>query len=142
MRTLIGVSFSLYFALAAFGQAGNGTITGTVSDPAGAVVANAAVEIKNVETGLVYSAVTTNTGNYTVAQLPPGVYELTIRVAGFKTYVHSKLEVLAAQILREDPQLQVGTSTESVLVEAEASLLATDSSELSHVVTLRELDDL
>ena len=95
MRTLIGVSFSLYFALAAFGQAGNGTITGTVSDPAGAVVANAAVEIKNVETGLVYSAVTTNTGNYTVAQLPP-----------------------------------------------EASLLATDSSELSHVVTLRELDDL
>jgi len=51
-------------------QTGNGTITGVVTDPTGAVVANAAIEVKNTETGVVFRAVSTDTGNYTVPQLP------------------------------------------------------------------------
>ena len=55
-----------------FGQAATGTITGTITDPAGAVVAAAAIEVKNTETGQVYPTVSTETGAYTVPNLPVG----------------------------------------------------------------------
>jgi hypothetical protein len=128
--------------LSAFGQAGNGTITGTVTDPAEAVVASAAVEAKNVETGVVYPAATTNAGNYTITQLPPGTYEITVKVPGFKTYTHTNLALAAAAILREDVAMQVGGTTEAVTVTDQASLLSAESAELSHNVTLNQLDNL
>jgi hypothetical protein len=53
------------YAAALFGQAANGTITGTVTDPAGAVVPNAPVEVRNTGTGVVYPTMTTRTGDYT-----------------------------------------------------------------------------
>jgi hypothetical protein len=125
-----------------FGQAGTGTITGTISDPAGAVVAAAGVEVKNSETGVVYPAVTTGTGNYTVTQLPPGTYEVTVKVQGFKTYVHTNLAVPAAAIIKEDVALQVGASSDAVTVSAEASLLSTETADLTHNVTVQQLDNL
>src|ERR1700692_1398738 len=64
----------------AFAQGDRGTITGTVSDPAGAVVAAAPVEIRNVETGSLYRTASSATGNYTLAQLPAGQYELSVTV--------------------------------------------------------------
>ena len=86
----------------AFGQAGAGTITGTVTDPGGAVVASAAVEAKNTETGVLYPVATSTTGNYTISQLPVGTYEISVKVPGFKNYSHSNLELRAAAVLRED----------------------------------------
>jgi type V secretory pathway adhesin AidA len=68
----------------AFAQGDRGTITGTVQDPAGAVVAGASVEAKNSQTGGAYSAATTGTGNFTLAQLPAGTYEVNVSSAGFK----------------------------------------------------------
>jgi hypothetical protein len=56
-------------------QSDRGTITGAVSDPADAAVANAVIQLKNSETGVLYQAATTATGNYTVAQLPVGTYD-------------------------------------------------------------------
>jgi hypothetical protein len=78
---------SVSLGLGRVAQSDRGTITGTVSDPAGAVVAGAPIEARNVETGAVYQAATTATGNYTLAQLPTGTYELTVTVTGFKKYV-------------------------------------------------------
>ncbi len=106
------------------------------------MVANAPVTVKNLDNGQVYSAASSETGNYTVTQLPIGDYDLTVTVAGFKTYTHSKFHLSAAQILREDISLQVGQNTESVTVTAESSLLRTESSELVHNVTLSQLDNL
>ena len=63
-------------ALAAFAQTDRGAITGAVIDQSGAVVANASIEARNIETGQVYAATSTVTGNYTIAQLPAGSYEL------------------------------------------------------------------
>ena len=74
----------LFITLLAFGQVGNGTITGTVSDQAGAVVAGAPVQIKNVDTGVVYSGASSTTGNYTISDLPVGKYSITVTVQGFK----------------------------------------------------------
>jgi hypothetical protein len=125
-----------------FGQAGNGTITGTVTDPAGAVISGAAVEAKNTETGVVYPAATTSTGNYTITQLPVGTYEVSVKVPGFKTYTHTNLGLQAAVIVKEDVALQVGAATEAITVTAEASLLKTESSDLATNVTLQQLDNL
>ena len=119
----------------AFAQSDRGTITGTVSDPAGAVVANAAVEARNTETGAVYSSASTGTGNYTIAQLPAGPYTVSVSVAGFKKYSRSGLQVLVAQILRIDISLEVGSAAESVTVTEAASLLNTETAEVSHSVT-------
>ena len=60
-----------------------GTITGTIADPAGAVVASAAIEARNVATGAIYEAASSATGNYTIAQLPAGAYEVSVTVPGF-----------------------------------------------------------
>jgi hypothetical protein len=89
--------------LGAFAQSDRGAITGTVSDPAGAVVANAAIQARNVGTGALYDVATTPTGNYMLAELPAGAYEVTVTVPGFKKYVRSGLTVQVAQTLRIDP---------------------------------------
>jgi hypothetical protein len=132
----------LFTGLWAFGQVGNGTITGTVTDATGAVVAGAAVEAKNAQTGVTYRGVSTNAGGYTIADLPIGSYSVTVTVKGFKTYSHSNLALGAEQTLREDVALQVGASTESVTVTAEATMLKTETGELSHNVTIENLDSL
>ncbi|HEY1240382.1 MAG TPA: TonB-dependent receptor [Bryobacteraceae bacterium] len=126
----------------AFAQTDRGTITGTLSDPAGAVVANAAIEARHIETGTVYPTVSTATGNYTIAQLPVGAYEVSVVVPGFKKYLRSGLTVQVAQTLRIDITLEVGAATESVTVQAEAALLKTESGELSHNVTTDTVDNL
>ena len=142
MRTAVMGLCLFSAAAAAFGQAGAGTITGTVLDPAGAVIASAQIEVRNTETGAVYPTVSTGTGNYTVSQLPPGTYQITVKAAGFKTYSHTNLAVQAAGIVREDAHLEVGSTGESVTVTAEASLLKTESGELATNVTVQSLDNL
>jgi len=129
-------------AVSAMAQSDRGTITGTVADPAGAVVAAAAVQIRNVETGAIYQAGTSATGNYTLAQLPAGQYELSIEVPGFKKFVRQNITVEVAQTYRVDAVLEVGANTESVTVTEAAPLLNTESGELSHTVTTNTLNSL
>ena len=130
------------FALAAFAQSDRGTITGTIADPAGAVVANAPVQARNVETGAVYQAASSTTGNYTLSQLPTGTYEITVSVPGFKKFVRSDLLLPVAQTLRIDVVLEVGANTESVTVTEASPLLKTESGELSHNVATDTMDNL
>lgn len=123
-------------------QTGNGTITGVVTDPTGAVVANAPIEVKNTATGVVFRAVSTDTGNYTIPQLPIGSYELTTTVQGFKKYTRQNVTLAAAQVLRLDIPLEIGASTEAVTVSAESTLLKTETGDLTHNITLAQLDNL
>jgi hypothetical protein len=123
-------------------QSDRGTITGTVTDPAGAVVANAQVEIRNLANGAVYQAGTSATGNYTLAQLPAGQYELSVTVPGFKKFVQKSVTVDVAATYRVDAVLEVGSATESVTVTEAAPLLKTESGELSHNVTTETMDNL
>src|SRR6516225_5463122 len=142
MHKLIILACSLTLAGVALAQSDRGTITGTVSDPAGAVVAGAPVEIKNVQTGSVYQAGTSATGNYTLAQLPAGQYELSITVPGFKKFVRQHIQVDVAETYRVDVVLEVGSSAESVTVTEAAPLLKTESGELSHTVTTNTMNNL
>src|SRR5215469_3554391 len=126
----------------AFGQVGNGTITGTVTDPGGAVVPNASVNATNTATSVAYPAVTTNTGTYTITDLPAGTYTVNVTANGFKNYSHTNLRVEVAQTIRQDVPLEVGGTNESVTVSAEASLLKTETGDVAHNITLQQLDNL
>src|SRR5215470_4650626 len=100
MRKVLHLLFCC--AVAAVAQSDRGTITGTISDPAGAVIASASIEARNTDTGAVYQAASSATGNYTIAQLPVGNYELTVAVPGFKKLARPGLIVQAAQTIRVD----------------------------------------
>ncbi len=135
-------AFCIFGVSLVFGQSDRSTITGTISDQAGAVVANAPIQAKNLSTGLVYTAASTGTGNYTISELPAGSYEVTATVPGFKKYIRGGLDLLAAQTYRVDISLQVGVATESVTVSESAPLLKTESGELGHAVSGASLDSL
>jgi hypothetical protein len=142
MRTATVLISTLIFSLVVFAQSDRGSITGSVADPAGAVVANAPVQIRNIETGAVYQAGTSATGNYTLAQLPAGQYELSTTVAGFKKYTRQGIIVNVAETYRVDIVLEVGSSSESVTVTDAAPLLKTESGELSHTVDAATMNNL
>jgi Carboxypeptidase regulatory-like domain len=125
-----------------YGQSDRGTITGAISDSSGAVVPSAPIEAKNVETGAVYRAAGSSTGNYTLTQLPTGTYEITVAVPGFKSYVRQNLVLPVAQTLRIDVALEVGTASESVTVSEVSPLLKTESGELSHNVATDTMNNL
>lgn len=92
MRTLYLSSFFL-LAFEILAQSDRGTITGTISDPAGAVISAAQVEARNIETGAPYQTASTATGNYTIPQLPAGTYEMSVSVPGFKKFVRQDIVV-------------------------------------------------
>jgi hypothetical protein len=142
MRLRLVLVCLILVSVTAFGQGGSGTITGTVSDQAGAVVPGATVEATNTATGVVFSAASTSAGDYTISQVPIGTYVVTVKVQGFKTYTHTNLALAATQVMKEDISLQVGTANESVTVTAEATLLATQTSDLTHNITLSQMDNL
>lgn len=133
---------SLVFVCVLYGQTDRGTITGTISDPTGAILANAEVEARNAGTGQVYPTTSTATGNYTLAQLPAGTYELIITVPGFKRYNRPGLGLAPTQTLRIDVPMEVGASTESITVTSEATLLKTETGEVSQNVTVSQLNQL
>ena len=130
----ISLLFLLTFTQAAFGQTG-GTITGVISDPAGAVVANAPVEARNAATGVVSAAATSSTGNYVFGAVPAGTYEINVAIPGFKKYVRSGVQVQQLQTTRIDIALEIGASTESVTVSEVVPLLKTETGDVSHNVT-------
>src|SRR5215831_3012488 len=130
------------FALSAIAQTDRGTLTGTVLDASGAVVPGVTVEAKNVGTGTTYQAGSSETGNFTLPQLPVGTYELTATLPGFKKFVRQNLSVQVAQTVRVDIKLEVGAAGEQVTVEAAAPLLKTESGEVSHNINGDALNNL
>jgi hypothetical protein len=125
-----------------FGQSDRGTITGTVSDQAGALVPNAKVTARSPENGGVFETVTTATGNYTLPELPGGLYELSVEAAGFSKYVQEGIHIQVVQTARIDVVLQVGSTSQSMTVTADATLLRTESAEQSATVNGDMVNDL
>ena len=131
--TLLKVVLFLPFLLMA--QSDRGTITGTVADPAGAVVPGALVVLRNMETAATYETKATDTGNYTLPSLPAGNYDLTVSTTGFSKYIQQGIRVQVATTERIDVVLKLGSASESVTVTANAVLLKTESAEQSFNIT-------
>src|SRR3984885_15720826 len=131
MRVIRTVSLAVLLSWAALAQSDRGTITGTIADQTGVGIANAAVEARNVDSGATYPVASSATGNYTIGELPVGTYEITVKVPGFKEFIRRGLTIQVAQTLRIDVALEIGNATEPATVPAEASLLKTESGEVS-----------
>ena len=124
-------------------QSDRGTITGTVLDPAGAVVPAARLNLTNTGTAAAYDTVTTGTGNYTLPSLPAGRYSLKVSAPGFSQYVQEGIEVQVAQTARIDVILKIGQSTDTVTVAiADAPLLRTENAEQSQTINGDDIDKL
>jgi outer membrane receptor protein involved in Fe transport len=109
-------------------NANTGEIKGSVTDPSGAVVADAKVSIKNVQTGVVTQVATNQAGLYDVPFLAPGEYAITFSKTGFRDFVRSGV-VLQVETLQIDGALQVGVATEEVVVNAAGPLVETETTE-------------
>ena len=119
-------------------QALYGSVTGAIADGTGAAVPGAAVTIKNEDTGLEFSAMTDETGTYTIRNVAGGTYTLKASLQGFKEFVQTGIPITAGGIVRINGHLEIGALTESVKVTTEATVLKTDKADVS--VDLRPED--
>src|SRR5690242_4667267 len=126
----------------AYGQTVNATLLGTVTDTSGGVVAGARITVTEMKTGIVHSASTNDSGNYEVADLAPGQYEVAAEKQGFKKAVHSSVDVLVNTDTRINLVLQPGTAQETVIVSAEIPLLQTDRADIGRKIEERQVEEL
>ncbi len=119
-----------------------GTITGTVTDPSGAVVPKARITVRNEGTNAARVAETNDDGDYTVALLPPAHYRVSVEKPDFRRSVRSEVILDVEQTARVDFTLQVGILNEEVNVTDTPPLVQTDTSTLGQVVNGRAVHEL
>ena len=146
--TRLGKSLSvLVFALALFtcGRLLAGvtaSISGTVTDPSGAVVAGATVTATNVETGVATTLTTNTQGFYSFQSLPLGNYTISVQQSGFKGYSQTGLVLDVNSALVIDVHLEVGATTEKVEVSSDALHVDTESTQMGEVITGKTMTDV
>ncbi|MBI4458725.1 MAG: carboxypeptidase regulatory-like domain-containing protein, partial [Acidobacteria bacterium] len=140
--TMIVLGLVFLFSSAALAQTATGSITGTARDTSGAVVPNATVTIKHLESGLTRTAETDANGNYSVPSLPVGQYEVTSEKEGFKQQVRRGITLVVGQQAVVNMTLEVGNVAQQVTVTAEAPLVNTTLSSTSGLVGEKEVKDL
>src|ERR1035441_3158652 len=134
MRQTRNRLFSLLFVLLSIGilahsQTDRATITGTVKDPAGAVLPGATVTATNVGTNAVFTTPTNGEGVYTIPGMPVGEYRLDVSLAGFKTYTQIGISPVAGQVITANIAMKVGAASETVTVTGTPEVEAQNESE-------------
>jgi hypothetical protein len=127
---------------AGMAQTTNGLITGTVSDPTGAVVPGASITVTDLGTNLARSATSDERGYYVIPQLPPAVYSVVVAKAGFASSARSGLQLHVNEQATIDVKLTIGNSVQRVNVTAMAPPLNTTSATLGDVVDHETTVDL
>ncbi len=117
-------------------------ISGTVTDPSGAVIAGATVVATNLDTAVTTTVTTNAQGFYSFQELPLGKYSITVAQAGFKSYVQTAIVLNVNDALVIDVALQVGQATEKVEVLSSALHVDTESTQMGEVITGKEMTDV
>src|SRR5438477_13198483 len=107
--TALALVISILTISSAWAQLNRGTITGIVTDPSGAAVAEAKVTVVHLETNIRSSTNSTESGNYTLPALPIGQYRLDIEAPGFKRAVRDNVSLGTGTTLRLDIALEIGS---------------------------------
>lgn len=132
----------LFGAHAARGQDVTATITGTVTDPAGAPIVGAKVTAHDTDRGTNWSSVTNESGIYNIIRIPVGNYDLKIENQGFQTAAVPAFTLVLNQTARIDVQMKMGSVTQTVEVSGETPLLQTESTEVSDLVDANTITTL
>lgn len=132
----------LLLPLLALCQEFRGTISGSVTDPTGAAVSGASVNVTQIATGTTVHTVATASGQYTVPFLAPGMYRVEVKAQGFKLFSRTGIDVTAGNHLVVDVHLQVGSASESVSVTAAPPLLDQANASVGQTITTKQVEDL
>ncbi len=141
LRSCAFVLVVLLNAISAFGQA-TGSISGTVADASGAAIAEAAVQVKNVGTGIARTVQSDDQGRYRAPELGIGDYEISASRMGFSTEVRTGITLTVGANPVVDFQLAVGQQTQTVTVEGQVSQVETQSTGLGALVESKQMRDL
>lgn len=141
MRLLCCIGIVVSFCFPSFSQT-LGEITGQVKDSTGAVVPGVTVKITNAATSAVRISVSNDAGIYSFPSLPPGIYSLGAEKQGFKTTTVPNLEVQVQQTLRQDIDMALGSTSETIEVSAAAAQLTTENSTLGTVIENRRIVEM
>jgi hypothetical protein len=123
-------------------QESRGSLTGTVTDPAGAALPGATVEIRNVETNVANTATTNEEGAYSFPLLNPGRYTLTVTAQGFSNATRENIEIRVSERITLDVPVSVTGVGETVTTIASAPVLETGSVSTGTTVTTRQIAEL
>jgi len=140
--TLACMCFLVVQSRSAFGQVDEGSITGTVQDTSGAVVAGAHVTLVNNDVGLRLETVTGGSGSYSFSPVRIGHYSIEATAPGFSKTTQENLQVAVAQNLQVNVQLKPGAATETVTVTEAPPQLQTEDASLGQVVDSQEVNAL
>src|SRR5690242_14644123 len=125
-----------------FAQSDLGTINGTVRDPSGAAVPNATVTVKNQANGSERTSTTNQGGLYSVTNIPPGVYTVSVTASGFKKFESNNNKLDPSSTLAVDAGLTLRSATATVGVSAAATQLQTETASVQKLVTREQIDAL
>ncbi|MEJ2007698.1 MAG: carboxypeptidase-like regulatory domain-containing protein, partial [Acidobacteriota bacterium] len=129
LKVLLGFLIMLMiFAVPAWSQLGRASITGTVTDPSGAVIPGVSVLAVNQDTGVKFSGVTNSVGIYRVMDLPVGNYSISFKKGGFQNVARTGITLTIGQVAEINITLKVGQVTQSVEVTAAAPILQSQTS--------------
>lgn len=130
------------FAGTAFAQTTTATLSGAIRDASMAVVPGAQISVTNTVSGFKRTTTSDEIGRYSLTNLPPGQYDVRAELMGFRTVVQNGVTLTVGGITSLDLTLQVGAISEVVEVRHEEQLVETTRSELSRVVTQRDIESL
>jgi len=142
IRLFASLFFATFLASSSFGQAVSGNIIGTVTDPSGAAVGGAGINIINTGTSVSVQTTTNESGNYTAANLPTGSYTITVTQPGFQKFVQQNVRVDVSQSIRVDASLQVGQATQEVTVTAAPPGIETDRAVVQTQISSEQISTL
>ena len=123
-------------------QTVRGVLTGTVTDPSGAVVAGASVVATETRTGVKSSTVTSSSGTYRFPELPLGIYTVEVTQSGFKKATINDVLVQVNTTTPVDVKMQLGGSNEVITVRAGTKAVESESSDIGSVVGSRQIVEL
>ena len=141
-RSVVILSTILVAFTCAYAANVNGRISGTVTDPQGAVLPGAQVTATNSATGVKYAAVAGQDGGYLFAQLPIGSYTVSATMHGFQAFTASGIVLNIDQEYVETIRMKVGSTAETVEVTESSVQVDTTDSELSNVVDAKQMEEL
>ncbi len=140
---LILAILSLAVAAHLSAQNDRASITGRITDPSGASIANASVKATNVNTGATFEAATNEDGRFVIPQvLQVGLYRVEASAHGFKTAVNSNIELRIGDVREVNLKLELGETTQQITVSSEVPLLNTETSSQGAVIVGRQITEL
>lgn len=142
VRSLIATSLALPLALSAVGQSDSTSVSGAVTDASGALLPNAKVVVRNEATGTEQTTLSNESGQYTVPNVRPGTYTVTVEVSGFQTFKTTGVQVDASIPKQVNAAMKVGDAGTSVNVEANANTVQTESAVLGQLVTQEQVKSI